>query len=191
MKNKNRKKKSLRRKLTGITIANYFLLGIFILLTVSILFFYNVIRSRYRDNVDMAKTIKDVITSQIDISSLVDAVVLQERKDPEAFRKNMFVTEAEDQDGQVLSYQWFTEKDPPLAKRSDYQFVTDILYAFSSNNNNLNGTSLMVFDKKTHIASLFCDVEKFGGPDPVRVEDVMWRNFADEDLVHIEEERWF
>ena len=190
MKNKNRKKKSLRRKLTGITIANYFLLGIFILLTVSILFFYNVVRSRYRDNVDMAKTIKDVITSQIDISSLVDAVVLQERKDPEAFRKNMFVTEAEDHDGQVLSYQWFTEEDPPLAKRSDYQFVTDILYAFSSNNNNLNGTSLMVFDKKTHIASLFCDVEKFGGPDPVRVEDVMWRNFKDEDLVHIEEERW-
>ena len=148
-----KKRKSLRRKLTNVTVTNYFFLGTFIMLTVTFLFFYNVVLSRYRDNVDMARTMKDVLTAHIDISGLVDAVLLQERTDPENFRKTMFATEAADNDGQLLSYQWFTEEDPPLGKREDYQYVTNVLYAFNKNNQNLNGTSLMVFDKKTHIAA--------------------------------------
>ena len=116
-------KTSLRRKLTGVTVANYFLLSIFIMLTVTLLFFYNVVRSRYSDNVDTARTIEDAITAHIDLSELVDAVLLQERTDPDNFRKTMFVTEADDSEGQLLSYKWFTEEDPPLAKRHDYRFV--------------------------------------------------------------------
>ena len=185
-----KKKKSLRRKLTVITVANYFLLGIFILLTVTLLFFYSIVYGRYSDNVDLAKTMKDTITSQIDLPKLIDAVLSEERADPETFRKEMFVTEADDTEGQLLSYEWFTEEDPDLAKRADYQTAQNILYAFNSNNKNLNGTSLMVFDKKTHIASLFCDVEKFASDTPTMVDYIMWRNFEDEDLDHIEEERW-
>ena len=184
------KRSRLRRKLTVATVLNYFLLGTFIMVTVVVLFFFNVVRSRYSDNVDMARTIEATVTSRIDISGLVNAVLAQEREDPDAFRAEMFVTEAGDSEGQLLSYQWFTEEDPPLAKREDYQFVTDILYAFNSNNKSLNGTSLMVFDKKTHIACLLCDVEKFGSDTPTRLDYIMWRNFADEDLDHIEEERW-
>ena len=184
------KRSSLGRKLTITMVVNYILLGTFILITVSGLFFYNVVRSRYSDNIDMSRTIKDTITSQMDISELVDAVLEQERPDPEAFRERMFVNEAGDEEGQILSYQWFTEEDPSLAQREDYRYVTDVLYAFNSNNQNLNGTSLMVFDKKTHIASLLCDVEKFGSHTPTKVDYVMWRNFKDEDLDHIEEERY-
>lgn len=180
----------LRRKLTIATVVNYFLLGTFIMLTVVILFFLNVVRNRYSDNVDIARTIEDTVTLQVDLSELIDAVLAQEREDPDAFREEMFVTETGDTEGQLLSYQWFTEEDPPLAKRADYQRVTDVLYAFNSNNQSLNGTSLMVFDKKTHIACLLCDVEKFGSDTPTRVDYIMWRNFADEDLDHIEEERW-
>ncbi len=192
MKDKKKKIKhsSLRRKLTITMVVNYILLGTFILTTVSGLFFYNVVRSRYSDNIDMSRTIKDTITSQLDISELVDAVLEQERPDPEAFRERMFVNEAGDEEGQILSYQWFTEEDPSLAQREDYRCVSDVLYAFNSNNQNLNGTSLMVFDKKTHIASLLCDVEKFGSHTPTKVDYVMWRNFKDEDLDHIEEERY-
>lgn len=186
---KHRRSK-LRRKLTIATVLNYFLLGTFIMITVVILFFFNVVRSRYSDNVDIAKTIEDTVNSQLDLTVLVDAVLAQEREDPDAFRAEMFVTEADDSEGQLLSYQWFTEEDPPLAKRDDYKLVADVLYAFNSNNQNLNGTSLMVFDKKTHIACLLCDVEKFGSDTPTRVDYIMWRNFADEDLDHIEEERW-
>ena len=184
------KRKSLRHKLTLAVVINYLLLGSFTVVTVTALFFYNVVRGRYSDNVDLAKTMEDTIVSQINLSELVDAVVAQERSDPDKFRKEMFTQEAADQEGQLLSYKWYNEEDPQLAKRSDYQFVQDVLYAFNNNNQNLNGTSLMVFDKKTHIASLLCDVEKFGTGKAVRTDYVMWRNFADEDLVHIEEERW-
>ena len=187
---KNNRRTSLQRKLTGITVANYFLLGIFIMLTVSGMFLYNVVHGRYSDNVDTARTIESTINTNIDMSELVDEVLAQERTDPDAFRARMFVTEADDNEGQLLSYKWFTEEDPPLAKREDYQYITKVLYAFNSNNKNLNGTSIMVFDKKTHIACLLCDVEKFGAATPTITDYVMWRNFADEDLDHIEDERW-
>lgn len=189
-KKKPKKNVSLRRKLTTATVVNYFVLGTFIMLLVTALFFHSVVRSRYSDNVDMAKTIEDTLSANADISGLVDAVLEQERTDPEAFRKNMFVNDAADTEGQLLSYKWYTEEDPPLAKREDYQYISNVLYAFNSNNKNLNGTSLMVFDKKTHIASLLCDVEKFGSETPTQVDYIMWRNFQDEDLDHIEEERW-
>ena len=182
--------KSLSKRLTVATVANYMLLGTIIMLAVAVVFFINVVRGRYSDNVDIARTIKDTITSQVDISQLVDAVLLQERTDPDAFRAEMFVNDAADQEGQLLSYKWYNEDDPALAKREDYQFVADVMYAFNNNNKNLNGTSLMVFDRRTHIAALMCDVEKFGSDTATRLDYVMWRNFQDEDLIHIEEERW-
>ena len=189
-KKRDKRKVSLRSKLTFAVIMNYLILGAFVMLTVTALFFYSVVRARYSDNVDMAKTIEDTVISQVDLSKLVDAVIEQERTDTEAFKKRVFVNDAPDQDGQLLSYKWYTEENPDLAKRADYQYVEDVLYAFNRNNKNLNGTSLMVFDKKTHIASLLCDVEKFGAETPTRTDYVMWRNFADEDLEHIEDERW-
>ena len=187
---KTYKRSRLRKKLTVATVLNYFVLGTCIMIVVVALFFVNVVRNRYSDNVDIAKTIEDTVISQIDITNLVGAVLQQVREDPDAFRKKVFVTEASESEGQLLSYQWFTEENPPLAKRADYQSVVDMLYAFNSNNKNLNGTSLMVFDKTTHIACLMCDVEKFGSDTPSRVDYIMWRNFADEDLENIEKERW-
>ena len=181
---------SLNSKLTSATVVNYFILGMVIMLFVTSSFMYYVIRSHYSDTVDMARTIRETLESTIDVSELVDAVLLQERSDTDGFESRMEKYDPGDNDGQLLNYRWYSEKDPPLAKRDDCQYVMDVLYIFGKNNKNLNGSCFMVFDKKTHIAGLLCDVEKFGESTPVKADYVMWRRFEDVELDHIEEERW-
>lgn len=181
---------SLNSKLTSSTVANYFFLGLVIMLIVTSAFMYYVIKSHYSDTVDMARTIRETLESTIDVSELVDAVLLQERSEIDGFETRMEKYDPGDNDGQLLNYGWYSEKDPPLAKRDDYQYVMNVLYVFGKNNKNLNGSCFMVFDKKTHIAGLLCDVEKFGESTPVKADYVMWRRFKDVELDYIEEERW-
>lgn len=181
---------SLNSKLTSSTVANYFFLGLVIMLFVTSAFMYYVIKSHYSDTVDMARTIRETLESTIDVSELVDAVLLQERSEIDGFETRMEKYDPGDNDGQLLNYRWYSEKDPPLAKRDDYQYVMNVLYVFGKNNKNLNGSCFMVFDKKTHIAGLLCDVEKFGESTPVKADYVMWRRFKDVELDYIEEERW-
>lgn len=181
---------SLNSKLTSSTVANYFFLGLVIMLFVTSAFMYYVIKSHYSDTVDMARTIRETLESTIDVSELVDAVLLQERSEIDGFETRMEKYDPGDNDGQLLNYGWYSEKDPPLAKRDDYQYVMNVLYVFGKNNKNLNGSCFMVFDKKTHIAGLLCDVEKFGESTPVKADYVMWRRFKDVELDYIEEERW-
>ena len=184
-----RKRRTLSQKVTISSIAHAGILGTAVLLIGMFLFMYSILYDSYRDTANMAQTVSDVLQTTADVPGLVDAVLAQEREDPH-FEDRMEASNPAETEGQLLNYRWYTEEDPPLAKRDDYQQVMDIILAFGKNNTQLNGTSLMVFDKKTHIASLLCDVEKFGGDEAVPVQEILWRRFEDVELDHIEEERW-
>ncbi len=186
---KRGKRRTLSQKVTITSILHAGILGTAVLLIGMFLFMYSILYDSYDDTVNMAQSVSDVLQTTADVPGLVDAVLAQERSDPH-FEERMEASNPAETEGQLLNYRWYTEEDPPLAKREDYQQVMDIILAFGKNNSQLNGTSLMVFDKKTHIASLLCDVEKFGGDEAVPVEDVLWRRFEDVELDHIEEERW-
>ncbi|WP_051688448.1 PP2C family protein-serine/threonine phosphatase [Butyrivibrio sp. AE2032] len=188
-KREDKKTGKLSKKVMLSSILHSGVLGTVVLLISVGIFLYSILSSNYGDTVNIARTISAVLQKSGDVPGLVDAVLAQERENQnfeEEFEKN----NPADTEGQLLNYRWYTEENPPLAKRQDYQRVMDIIATFNGNNPDLNGTCLMVFDKETHIASLLCDVEKFGGDESVIVDDVLWRRFEDIELDHIEEERW-
>ncbi len=153
------------------------------------IFLYSILRSNYEETVNMTRTISEVLQKNAEVPQPVDAVLSEEREN-QNFEEELEKNNPADTEGQLLNYRWYTENNPPLAERQDYQQVMDIIAIFNGNNPDLNGTCLMVFDKETHIASLLCDVEKFGTDEAVTVEEVLWRRFEDIELDHIEEERW-
>lgn len=188
-KKKRKKQRTLSQKVTISSIAHAGILGTAVLLIGMFLFMYSILYDSYGDTVNIARTVSDVLQETADVPGLVDAVLAQEREDPH-FEDRMEASNPADTEGQLLNYRWYTETDPPLARRDDYQQIIDIILSFGKNNTQLNGTCLMVFDKKTHIASLLCDVEKFGGDEAKPVKEILWRRFEDVELDHIEEERW-
>ena len=177
----------IARKVMAVSITHSVILGMIVLVVCVFLFMYYILKESYADTAYMGKTIADVLKTNADVPGLVDAVLLQERQNPD-FDKWMKKKNPAHTNGQLLNYRWHTEENPPLAKREDYQKVMETILTFNRNDEDLNGSSLMVFDKQTHIAALLCDVEKFGGSDPVPVEEVLWRRFEDVELDHIEEE---
>ncbi len=187
-KKKARKQKTIAKKVMISSVAHAAILGTVIMLISIFLFMYNVLRTKYNDTINLARTASEVLQTTTDVPTLVDAVLAQEREN-QNFEEQMEKNNPAETEGQLLNYRWYTEEDPPLAKRQDYQDVMNIILTFGRNNKDLNGTCLMVFDKRTHIASLLCDVEKFGGTEAVPVEEIMWRRFEDVELDHIEEER--
>ena len=189
MDSKEKMRDTLSRKVMLSSVLHAGILGTVIMLISLSLFLYAILRENYADTVNMAGTVSGVLMKNADVPGLVDAVLKQEREN-QNFEEQLEKNNPANTEGQLLNYRWYTETDPPLAKRQDYQQVMDIIYTFGKNNRDLNGTCLMVFDKKTHIASLLCDVEKFGGEESVPVEDILWRRFEDIELDHIEEERW-
>ncbi len=161
---KRRKRRTLSQKVTISSITHAGILGTAVLLIGMFLFMYSILYDSYGDTVNIARTVSDVLQTTADVPGLVDAVLAQERDDPH-FEDRMEASNPADTEGQLLNYRWYKEENPSLAKRDDYQQAMDIILSFGKNNTQLNGTSLMVFDKKTHIASLLCDVEKFGGKE--------------------------
>ena len=186
---KEKKRGTLSKKVMVSSVLHAGILGTAVMLISFALFLYAVLYENYGDTVYMAKTVSEVLQATADVPGLVDAVLEQERENQD-FEEQMVKNNPAETEGQLLNYRWYTEVDPPLAKRQDYQDVMKIIYSFGKNNRDLNGTCLMVFDKETHIASLLCDVEKFGGEEAVPVDDILWRRFEDIELDHIEEERW-
>lgn len=188
--NKKRQKSvPIARKIMAINVAHSVFLGVIVLLVSMILFMYYILHKSYADTVHLAGTISEVLENNADVPGLVDAVLTQERENPD-FEKWMTKKNPANTKGQLLNYRWLSEKNPPLARREDYQKVMDTIFIFNKNNADLNGSSLMVFDKQTHTAALLCDVEKFGGTEPVPADEVLWRKFDDIELDNIEEERW-
>ncbi len=189
--NKTTRRKSvpIARKVMAVSAAHSVILGLIVLIVSVILFMYYILNKSYADTAYMGRTIADVLEANADVPGLVDAVLKQERENPD-FDKWMKKKDPAHTNGQLLNYRWYTEENPPLAKREDYQKVMETILSFNRNDEDLNGSCLMVFDKQTHTAALLCDVEKFGGSEPVPVEEVLWRRFDDVELDHIEEERW-
>lgn len=179
----------LARKMTVISVSHAMVLGILVMLISLVLFLFGSLSISYRETASMARVISRVLEENADVNGLVDAVLKQMREDQGSFRERLEKHDPAQTEGQLLNYRWYTEENPPLAKREDYQKVFDTLLLFNQNYESLNGTSLMVFDKKTHTASLLCDVEKFGGEESVPVQEILWRNFEEEELDLIEEER--
>ncbi len=188
-KNKDKKNGRLSKKVMLSSILHSAVLGVLVLFISVGIFMYSILRSNYEDTVYMARTISSVLQKNADVPMLVDAVLSQEREN-QNFEAEFEKSNPADTEGQLLNYRWYTEENPPLAKREDYQQVIDIIATFNGNNPDLNGSCLMVFDKETHIASLLCDVEKFGKDEAVLVDEVLWRRFEDIELDHIEQERW-
>ena len=184
-----RKQVTIAKKVIRSNMAHAVFLGTLIMVVSMVMFLYGILNRSYENTVQMARTTSDILKDNADVPGLVDAVLSQERENPD-FEAVMEKSNPADTEGQLLNYRWYTEEDPPLAQRADYKKVMSTIYTFNQNNSDLNGTSLMVFDKKTHIAALLCDVEKFGGKEAVKVEEVLWRRFEDVELDQIEDERW-
>lgn len=189
IKGKKKKQGKLSRRIMLSSVMHAGILGTIIMLISLGLFMYGVLWEKYADTVNLAETASEVLSVAADVPGLVGAVLQQEREDPE-FEAILTKDNAAHQEGQLLNYRWYTEEDPPLALREDYQRVMELILVFNQNNPDLNGSSLMVFDKRTHIACLLCDVEKFGGTEAVPVKEILWRTFEDVELDQIEEERW-
>ncbi len=118
-------------------------LGAVVLLISVGIFLYSILSSNYGDTVNIARTISAVLQKSGDVPGLVDAVLAQERENQnfeEEFEKN----NPADTEGQLLNYRWYTEENPPLAKRQDYQRVMDIIATFNGNNPDLNGTCSLI-----------------------------------------------
>ena len=186
---KKQKQVTIAKKVIHSSMAHAVFLGTLVMVVSMVMFLYGILNRSYEDTVQMARTASEILKDNADVPGLVDAVLAQERENPD-FEATMDKSNPADTEGQLLNYRWYTEEDPPLSKRADYGKVMSTIYTFNRNNSDLNGSCLMVFDKKTHIAALLCDVEKFGGTEAVQVEEILWRRFEDVELDQIEAERW-
>ena len=146
----------IARKIMAINIAHSVFLGVIVLLVCMLLFLYYILKDSYSDTVHLAGTIAEVLENNADVPGLVDAVLTQERENPD-LEKWLTKKNPANTNGQLLNYRWLSEENPPLARREDYQKVMDTIFIFNKNNADLNGSSLMVFDKQTHTAALLCE----------------------------------